>query len=141
MLILVDIDHTISDAAWRDGMIENESWDAYHMASIKDPPVQEMVNLINAMSLTGHVVYGFTARPEKWRKLTMDWMVSHEVLIFYVLMRNDEDFRPADQIKTELVDDYLKRITIDLVIDDREDVCLAFKARGITTLQVSVRGK
>jgi len=141
MIVLVDIDHVISDAGWRDSMLGGiHSWDEYHGAASEDLPVEEMVSLVNCLSVAGHEVIGFTARPERWRKMTMDWMILHGVNLSDVLMRGDDDFRAADKIKMELVEKSLEGRAIDLVIDDNEAVCAAFRAKGITTLYVSVRG-
>jgi phosphoglycolate phosphatase-like HAD superfamily hydrolase len=140
MIILIDLDHTVSDAFWRDGMIEAEDWDSYHLASDGDAPISEMVSLVNSLSQAGHEVVGFTARPDKWRGLTMAWLVRHGVMITTLLMRADEDYRPSDTLKMALAEEFgIERV--DMIIDDREDVCLAFKAKGITALMCMVRGK
>lgn len=135
MRVFIDLDHVICDSAWRDGMMGTSSWDEYHEASKDDPPVREIVALVNAMSRAGHDVMGFTVRPEKFRLLTNRWMLEHDVMLSDILMRQDEDFRPAHQIKMEITDGHLRP---DLVIDDREDVCRAFRERGITVMQVTV---
>lgn len=141
MIVLIDIDHTLSDAAWRDGMIADSSWDDYHAASEKDEPVKEMVDLVNSLESAGHEVIGFTTRPERWRSLTIAWMVKNEVNVTDVLMRRDDDYRPAEKIKSDLFDDFLRKENVGLIIDDNEATCAAFRAKGITTLCASVRGK
>jgi hypothetical protein len=138
--ILCDIDHTISNAFPRDNLIGGEGgWDAYHSASEADEPIDEMVRMINALQEQGFVIVAITARPEKWRQLTLSWLVRHNVRIDELLMRPEAEFRPAPEIKVDLAK---KRFGEELnalvafVLDDRDDVCAAFRTLGITALQV-----
>lgn len=140
--ILVDMDHTLSDAARRDPLIGGEGgWDAYHMASQQDQPVHDIAYLVNALHNFGYTIVGITARPEKWRQLTMEWLSKHQIAMDELLMREGTDFRPANEIKFELAIHRFQDLRTDVafIIDDREDVCAAFKAFGITTLQCSAR--
>lgn len=138
--ILCDIDHTLSNAFWRDHMIGG-AWDDYHAASVKDEPLHDVVKLIKAMHRSGAVIIGLTARPEKWRKVTLDWLIKHNVPIDELLMRGDTAYHPAPEIKLKLV---AERFTspkdeVAFIIDDRDDVVMAFKELGITALQVHGR--
>lgn len=142
MILLVDIDHTLSDAAWRDDMIIGGDWDAYHTAGREDAPIQEMVELINGMADSGAMIIGVTARPDKWRTQTMQWMVKHFVQMHEILMRHDNNYRPSGDMKVELVKqrfgENLEKIptgTAVLFIDDNEKVVEAVRALGITVLQ------
>jgi hypothetical protein len=148
MIVVVDIDHVLSDAFPRDSMLEGaerwDGWDSYHLASVNDRPVAEMVELVNCLVAAGHHLVAVTSRPDKWRGLTLGWFVDHGIVIHELLMRADEDYRSAVEIKTSLVRERYQpwmRHQIGLVIDDRDDVCAAFRSEGITTLQVSVGRK
>lgn len=142
-VILCDIDHTISDAFWRDELIGGPGgWDEYHKNSMKDQPLHDVVAMINALHAAGYEIIGLTARPGKWRRLTMDWMLQHGVKIDELLMRPDDSYHPAPEIKMKLA---LARFPepikdhIAFVLDDREDVVEAFKGMGITSMQVHGR--
>jgi hypothetical protein len=70
----------------------------------------------------------------------MEWMSVTGVTIDEILMRDDNDFRPSPELKLALLKNYTK-YDIDpdhvvVIIDDREDVALFFKALGYTVLQV-----
>lgn len=134
MIVLIDIDHVICDSSRRDWMIGTSSWDEYHEAAKDDRPVGPIIHLVNALSRDGHTVIGFTVRPEKFRLMTNRWMLKNGVMLMEILMREDNDYRPSYQIKTELT----QNVKADLVIDDRKDVCKAFNARGITTFEVLI---
>lgn len=147
--LLIDIDHTIFDAAWRDDMINNNDWDAYHLAGKEDKPIQEIVELINTLSQAGQHIYGYawevvalTARPGKWRKQTMDMFLKYNVSIDEILMRPDDNFRSAAEMKIELIKEYfgedLGAINHNVIlIDDNDKVIEAVRALGITTLHIS----
>jgi hypothetical protein len=143
LTVLVDIDHTLSAAWHRDHMIGVETWDAYHSASIQDKPIHDVMMLINSLHCQGWMIIGLTARPEKWRRLTMDWLVNHFIKMDELLMRPDEAYHPAPEIKVQLAqerfpgDELINKVAF--LIEDREDVCEAFHALGITTLQVKGR--
>lgn len=143
--VLCDIDHTLSNAFHRDPMMaapmgNGNGWDEYHAASINDEPLHDMVRMINVLRPYFNIV-AITARPGKWRKLTMDWCLKHEVLFDELLMRPDDSYHPAPIIKVQLALERFPNIKdeVAFILDDREDVVLAFKELGVTALQVHGR--
>lgn len=142
--VLCDIDHVLSNAWWRDPMIGGEGgWDAYHLEGDKDEPIHDIVHLLNALHDDGYAIVLLTARPEKWRKLTMTWLVRHGVNVDEMLMRPDANFDPSpkcklDQVKARFAD---PTDAIAMVIEDRDDICNVFRELGVTVLQVFGRQK
>src|SRR4051812_48533865 len=96
-IVLVDIDHTISNAFPRDGMIGNTTWDEYHGAAPDDEPLHDMVKLVNALHDAGYYLVGLTARPAKWRNMTLCWLIKHGVVLDELLMRPDEAYHPSPE--------------------------------------------
>lgn len=140
--VLVDIDHTLSAAWHRDPMIGGcGGWDAYHSASVADEPIHDVMSLVNTLHNDGWTIIALTARPEKWRNITMAWLVKHGIKVDEILMRPDEAFHPAPEMKLQLAAERFSDITnqVAFLIEDRDDVCEAFHALGITTLQVKGR--
>jgi hypothetical protein len=138
-IILTDLDHTVSDSFWRDPMIGTVKWDEYHRASADDLPIEDVCQLLRTLDAADWLIVGVTARPAKWRKLSMDWMIRHAVPMHELLMRTDEDYRPAPPMKIALArerfgPDFAHAITF--MLEDRSDVAAAFKAEGVTVLQV-----
>lgn len=137
--ILVDIDHTISNAFHRDHLIGGEGgWDKYHSESINDGPIDDMVDMIRALWFQGYAIVGMTARPAKWRAITMAQMIKFNCPMDELLMRPDTAFHPAPEIKVALAKERFGEKIKDrvaFIIDDREDVCAAFRELGITALQ------
>lgn len=138
MLIACDIDHTLSHAAWRDGYIElameSGDWDEYHSKSVDDKPATVVIKLLIALHLAGHEIYIVTARPRKWLRQTFSWLHKNGILVDekHILMREYDDFQPSYQTKLALTN----HLNIDLLIEDREDVCQAFADIGVPSLMV-----
>jgi hypothetical protein len=143
--VLIDIDHTLSDAAWRDNLIGGEGgWDAYHEASVDDKPATDVIALLTALNYIGFVSVGITARPAKWRQLTYQYLLKHEIILDFLLMRPDDAYHPAPDIKEKLAQEFFEphgglKGNVLFIIDDRDDVVARFKALGITALQAHIR--
>jgi len=140
-IIACDVDHTLSDAWWRDGMIGVKTWDEYHDAGEDDFPLVETIDLLHALEQFGHRIVGLTARPEKWRTQTNKWLYDNHVPMHHLLMRPDDDHRPSPLVKLDLLTAYcggdLSRVS--LLLDDRADVASIFVERQVTVLQVHAR--
>lgn len=141
-VVLIDIDHTLSNAFHRDPMIGTTSWDEYHAASTNDEPLHDMINLVNALHDAGFNIICITARPDKWRGLTMKTLARFGAKVDDILMRHDENFRPSPEMKLQLaIERFGENLKdkIAFVIEDRTDVCTAFRDLGVTVLQVHGR--
>ena len=135
--LICDVDHTLFDSRWRDSLMGD--WDAYNSAAPGDPPVPEMIAMVNSLHDSGWPTICLTARMEKWRPMTLRQLLDHGVLYDSLVMRPQEDFRPAAILKVSLVMRHLTSLDDILVIDDREDVVAAFREQGVTVLQTHVR--
>lgn len=136
----MDLDHVLSDAFHRDNLIGGE-WDDYHRGLVHDQPVLDMVRLLEQLNAKFHIV-GLTARPEKWRTVTMTWLLKHGVQLDELLMRPHECYLETPQCKlTEVArrfgPDWREQILC--VIDDHEHVIEAFRAAGVTAMRCFVR--
>lgn len=139
-VVLCDIDHCVADSAWRDSLVTSGGrvdWDSWHRLSEDDRPIQHVVDLVNALVSAGMRVHGLTTRPEKWRALTTRWLLRVDCRFCRVLMRPNDDYRPAPVVKVDVARAAFPgmRDEIALVIDDRDDVSAAFRAEGIVVLQ------
>lgn len=120
-------------------MIGVASWDEYHRASVKDKVIPATRTLLSALHYVGHDLIGITSRPGKWRIPTTRWMVDHSIHLEEILMRDDDDFRQAPEIKLELARRRFGDPIADkvgLLIEDRDDVVSAFIREGVTCLHV-----
>jgi len=136
--VLCDIDHTVSDATWRDALISGD-WDTYHSEAAYDLPILAMVNILIALADAGHSIIFITARPEKWRQDTLQWLSKHDIPFNELLMRKDTDYRPAPLMKMDLATTRFKDIKSEVlcIFDDRDDVIDIFKKSGVVSFQVA----
>lgn len=140
--IIVDIDGTLSDAAWREGLRDGEGgWDAFHAAAGEDKAFAAMREFVDAFSASGHIVVAITGRNEKFRALTNDWLEENGFIVDTLLMRGNDDFRPAGDMKVAMAIEHFgsvanMRAEVILAVDDTAAVLDAFRAHGITTLLV-----
>ncbi len=141
MIILCDIDNTIRSSAWRDDMITNgDSWDDYHVAGFMDQPVQEMLALLRTFRWAGYKTIALTAIPEKWRQITIQWLIKYQIPFDEILMRPDDNYLPAAELKLFLAKNRIPFLMeVAFMIDDRDDVCEAFQKAGVTAFQCYVR--
>lgn len=141
-VVVVDIDGTVANSEHRLHFIKGEkkAWDAFHDAAGDDEPIDEVIQLVRALSLAGYEIAFVTARVERTRKQTEKW-VFNNVLPYYfhkVYMRADGDFRPDYQIKEEILFRELGGPeNVLLVLDDRTQVVEMWRRHGIRTLQVA----
>jgi hypothetical protein len=135
-VLLMDVDHTVSDAEWRDHMIGD--WDNYYEEQKNDNPISETVAVVRALRQAGWEIVGCTARPEKYRKATVDWLVENCVPFDDLLMRRDGDKRRSPEVKVDLVTEYFGGdfSCVIMCLDDRLDVVEAMRAIGIPSFQV-----
>jgi phosphoglycolate phosphatase-like HAD superfamily hydrolase len=144
-IAIFDIDHTLCDATPRDHMLGNMShysWDDYHAAAKDDLPHDDTITLLNTLQSNGWYIVLLTTRPEKFERATMDWLYEHKVMADEMLMRPDGNFLTSPELKMTLVHhrfgaDYADQI--GLVFDNDERVIEAFKAAGVSALQVHCR--
>lgn len=141
-IVLCDIDHVVSDAFWRDPMLLERDWDAYHSASVDDKPDPDIRSLLDSLALYGNAwIVGLTARPEKWRKLTMDWVLKSNVYMDELLMRPNDCFDPSPKVKVDLINKhYAGRLEeIAFVIEDKEDTVIALKGLNLNVLHYHMK--
>ena len=139
-IVFMDIDHTLSDAKWRDNEMGN--WDEYHALGTHDRPIPEMVAVLASLHGDWHTV-GLTGRPEKFRQMTMNWCLKHGVLLDELMMRPTDSYQSAPELKREAITNRLAMIdeAMVLVFDDRDDVVAAIKAAvNCVVCQVNLGG-
>jgi hypothetical protein len=95
------------------------------------------------------IVLVITGRNEKWRKVTDEWLKRYDLrqYIDEILMRPDDDFTKAAELKLRLLIEWLHMNTpfeeertaltdrVKFALDDREKVIDAFRDFGIACWQ------
>jgi len=137
--LVTDIDHTLADAAWRDPLLGK--WEEYYLAGARDKVVPFVAEIVRHFHLGGTPVVAVTARPEKWRCQTVNWLYRHELPIDEIHMRGDDDHRPGCIVKPELIRQRFADLSqVVAVLEDRDDCVAEYRKMGLNVLQVVWRG-
>jgi hypothetical protein len=136
MILIVDIDHTVSDAAWRDPLIGD--WQNYHDQAVHDKPIAFVRELVTIYSVyRRYDIVAVTGRPEWNRGDTVRWLWDHQIPIDDILMRGQDDHRPAPEVKADLIRLNVPDLSaIAFVLEDRDDCVAAYRQMGLNVLQV-----
>jgi uncharacterized HAD superfamily protein len=138
-IVIVDIDHTISDAAWRDPLIGK--WDEYYREQAYDRPIKFVVDLVRMLAMEREVV-AVTGRPEEHMWATVKWLYEHNIPVDAVFMRSRDDYRPSPEVKCDLIRlNFPDLKDIDFVLEDRDDCVAAYRQMGLNVLQVNFAGE
>jgi hypothetical protein len=135
--VIFDLDGTLSDHKHRYHHAKAKDWDKYHELMSQDP-----VNEVEKLILDMFVGYGMkvlilTAREEKHRFATQQWLGLNEIYYDELVMRPIGDFRPSHEFKTEVIwrSIDIGKMEVSCVFDDRPSVVEAVRKLGITCLQ------
>jgi hypothetical protein len=138
-VVIVDIDHTISDAAWRDPLIGQ--WDDYYREQDYDRPIEFVADLVRTLSVERDVV-AVTARPEAVLVATIRWLSGHSIPVDNIYMRPADDYRTSPEVKCDLIRKNFPDLKdIDFVLEDRDDCVAAYRQMGLNVLQVNFAGE
>jgi hypothetical protein len=139
-IVLVDLDHTLCDAFWRDPLLGR--WEEYHAAGMEDKPIGFVREIIDMAHHSGREVVAVTGRPEYNRQMTVRWMIQYDIPIDTILMRAMDDHRPSVEVKRELVTLAFPDLSvIEFVLEDRDDCVAIYKQLGLNVLQVNYGGR
>lgn len=149
-IIICDIDGTLCSDGHRNHLLQNPNnrkWDEYFDLCDQDPPVKAVIQVLRQFhgcqiydsNKIGHVyrVHLMTARVERIKQKTLDWLEQHDVPY------DDITFRPTD---SRVQDNVLKTLWADalggpdrvlFVLEDRQRVVDAWRHAGYTCFQVA----
>lgn len=129
-------EHLAKAAAGEMGPGKQAAWDLFHEGIPNDKPIEAVRRVLKALYFDRHTVEIWTARPEKYRPVTLLWMAKHAIPPSLTLrMRKDGDFRPATQVKLE----WYRAHPVDMVFEDHSGTVAALRALGCVVAQVGVQ--
>lgn len=143
---LIDLDGTICSIEHRTHFLDQnpKNWTSFHDALVDDPENTAVAWLAKTLFFASTCISGkdefsiliVTARHEPYRERTEKWLEDHQIRYDRLYMRADNDHRPDDKVK----EDILQTIIEDgyepiLAIDDRPSIAAMWRSYGITCLQ------
>ena len=136
--IVIDLDGTLSNCSARRHLVtgKHRDYEAFHAKLGEDPVNKWCALLMCAMEATGEYdIVIVSARPESTKEATETWLhKNHVPFAKLCLLRPDGDSTPDDALKMAWADSYGPG-RILFVVDDRQKVVDAWRAKGITCLQ------
>lgn len=141
-IAIIDLDGALSDGTHRLHLLPTkdlhltESWREFNGAAIGDSPIQNTIDVVNALWHSGMGVIILTGRSDEVETDTMIWLDRYKVKYDYMIMRRASDNRKDTVIKEEA----LRAIGLDNIVcafDDSPNVIKHFRSLGITTYQVT----
>lgn len=143
--IWIDMDNTLSSADHREHHLQGEkkNWKAFFDEMDKDPINEWCGEIIRRFSsgfdgdpfITRTMVLICSARPDDYRKKTIDWLNKNNVIYDDLLMRRKGDYR-KDSLVKEIMYEFEVKTKYDLLfcIDDRKDVIDKIRSHGVIVL-------
>lgn len=135
---IFDMDGTLADATARRHHLEKEpkDWESFFSELHADEPITELVQLYNELcSSNTYDVAIFTGRPERYKKMTEEWMAKHNMPLRPIYCRADNDERHDLVIKKEIYENFTSEgRKVAFIIEDRNSVVAMWREMGVVCL-------
>lgn len=131
MIVIFDIDGVLADATHRQHHVAKrpKDWDAFFAAVGADPVIEAgRARLLGEAEV--HEVVLLSGRPERTRTDTEGWLTDHGLGERRLILRDDDDHRPAATVKAELISGLAPPEEVAVVIDDDQTVVERLRAMG-----------
>jgi hypothetical protein len=137
-LWIFDIDGTLSDNEHRMHYImeENRDWDTFFSLQDKDEPFGAVMEIFDTLSAAGHKCVIITARCERFRDVTLEWLNKHHegtIKSKDVYMRPLNDRTDDDKIKIDILNKILydnPQYRVMGIFEDRHRIIDAYRDAG-----------
>jgi hypothetical protein len=138
MAVIVGLEGVLALHGWRHDLIESEGWDAYHKAAERDAPNQPVIQAINALHAKGQTIYCVATRPDKWRMMTLSWLVRHGAAVDTLLLRPEGNWQKDEQLREAALELIVRTHGDDVMfaIEENEKACEFYRAAGVPVLQL-----
>ena len=102
-----------------------------------DTPNQTVIDMANMLHSQGYIIYIFSGRSDVTEDATKDWLDKHNVHYDLLQMRPQGLlYKPDNDLKQDWLN-VIKKDTVAMVFDDRNQVVDMWRDNGLTTFQVA----
>jgi len=140
--VVFDIDGTLADCTHRVHFVRSKpkNWPAFNRAMKNDNANEDIVWMLRVFHAAGCKILIASGRSEDDRAVTEVWLrdvAGVDGLYEKLYMRPSKDYRPDDEIKSDILDQ-MRADGYDptMCVDDRQQVVDMFRSRGLRVLQV-----
>lgn len=141
-VIICDLDGTLASMEWRrhfvaDPSHKKQDWVSFFNGIPFDAVVPEVKKMLEDYAAQGFTIIYVSARPDNYRKPTMDWLHKHECPPGKLVMRRSNDMRADEKVKQDILNQKLPKDRIFKVIDDRPQVQQMWESNGLDVVKVT----
>lgn len=142
-LYIFDMDGTFADGEHRLHHIQKnkKDWNAFFAECDRDAPIENIIAMMKTLHTGGAEIWVWTGRSAVVSRQTEQWVARHDlhVVIGQVKMRAQDDHTNDDVLKIQWLDAMypIDRARLVAVFEDRDRVVAAYRAAGVTCLQVA----
>lgn len=133
--VIFDMDGTLCDVQAIRHYVRGPkvNFDAFHKASLWCPPNQDVLDMARGHVQLGHRIIVVTARDEKHRDVTSDWLAKYPIPHDELLMRPWGDQRKDREVKIDILNDIRARgHSPYMAYDDNPHVIDMWKEYGLS---------
>jgi hypothetical protein len=140
-IAVVDIDGVLADVRHRLGYLDKrpKDWGGFFRAAPRDPPLTVGLETVRRLAEVCEVVY-LSGRPEHCRRDTEEWFRRHGVPRGELYLRPRNDFRPAREVKVQVLRRLRRRAPVSVLVDDDPQVLAAARDAGFDVLPATWMG-
>lgn len=149
MRVVFDMDGTLADNSAREHLAraaagsfgskneKSEAWEKFHAGIPNDTAIVPVWATLVALHRDNHHIEIWTARPEQYRVVTLDWMRKYDIhhRVQLVRMRPNNVWMRSCDLKAQ----WFRETPVDLVFEDHPDTVAALRALGCTVAQVGTQ--
>lgn len=140
-VVVVDLDGTLCDERHRVQFAQAKEWDEFHSRLHMDKPYDDVHLMLKMLSFNDFYIYAVTARSERWRNLTEDWLKKYKMPVNALLMRKDNDYARAGEVKLTLLEEHFgdKAVvlnTVFMVLENNSRSVELMRNYGLNVWQV-----
>jgi len=131
-VVVFDVDGVLADVRHRLKHVERKpkDWPAFFAAMPGDAPLPEGIALAQRHAAAGDAIVYLTGRNEAYRRTTLAWFAQHGLPEGRLVMRRDDDRRPARLFKPQALARIARGAQVVAVVDDDEAVVSVLRAAG-----------
>jgi hypothetical protein len=150
MLLVLDIDGTLTNCVHRQHHALGGDWDTFHSLMHLDEPqlwVLEVVRALQEIRGDDLETILLTGRPEQYRSETLTWLNNVAAMFegdefSELIMRPKDDYRRDVDLKLELLTHWMAELGHHkkeevLILEDREAVVAMWRDNGFTCFQTA----
>ena len=144
--MIFDMDGTLADVReiahyFLHDREEDKDYDAYHHDSVEVPVVDwVLADLLQAHD-DGYKILIMTARKKRYEDQTREFLYRHKIPASIILMRDDDDNCPDDELKKDLLE-LARRLgyKVEKAYEDNPTIVALWESEGIEAIFVEGRG-